>query len=244
MKFKSGLALLFVLVQFTFFAQNLSDKQTRQRDSLKAQLKADSLHIFRFQKYRPYFNIDQRNSFIRNAPINVLGLQLGVLIKEKHVVGLGGYAITATSRQKIRTKTDKNAAANRTLQLQYATAFYQYVAIDRRYFELDLQAELGGGQFNANYYDVTTGHLLFNRHGNMMVTGIGPIIAVKPFRWVGLQGMAGYRFTFEKNTNLNFSGAYYGYGLWLDIRQIIRDVKYNMVKKRKYKKELSRLLMQ
>jgi hypothetical protein len=241
MRLKKTWILFLVLLQCGMYAQNFTRKQLHQRDSLTAKLKADSVHIFRFQKYRPYFNIDQRNSFIRNAPININGLQLGVLIKEKHVIGLGGYAITSTSKQKIKTKTDKNVEVERTLDMKYATVFYQYVAIDRRYFELDLQAEFGTGQFNLNFYDTKTGNLLQNRSGNLLVTGVGPIIAIKPFRWVGIMGMAGYRFTFEKNPNLNFSGAFYGYGLWLDLRQIIRDVNYNLIKKRKYKKEVSRL---
>ena len=242
MRRKKEWIVFLILLQCGLYSQNFTHKQIRQRDSLTAKLKTDSIHIFRFQKYRPYFNIDQRNSFIRNAPININGLQLGVLIKEKHVIGLGGYAITATSKQKIKTKTDKNAEVERTLDMKYATLFYQYVAIDRRYFELDLQAEFGAGQFNMNFYDTKTGNLLQNRSGNLLITGIGPIIAIKPFRWVGIMGMAGYRFTFEKNPNLNFSGAFYGYGLWLDLRQIIRDVNYNLIKKRKYKKEASRLL--
>jgi hypothetical protein len=242
MQVKNILLFLSFIYQLNLSAQNFTKKQIHQRDSLAAKLKADSIHIFRFQKYRPYFNIDQRNSFIRNAPININGLQLGVLIKERHVIGLGGYAITTTSKQKIKTKTDKNVDVERTLDMKYATLFYQYVAIDRRYFELDLQAEFGTGQFNLNFYDTKTGNLLQNRSGNLLITGIGPIIAIKPFRWVGIMGMAGYRFTFEKNPNLNFSGAFYGYGLWLDLRQIIRDVNYNLIKKRKYKKEVCRLL--
>ena len=145
-----------ILGSVTLFAQNLNPNQIQKIDSLKAQLKADSTHIFRFQKFRPYFNLDQRNSFIRNAPINVNGLQLGILIKERHVVGLGGYLITASTQQKVKTKTDKNIDANRVLDMKYLTLFYQYVAIDRRYVELDLQAEFGRGGFDMRFYDVTS----------------------------------------------------------------------------------------
>lgn len=74
------------------------------------------------------------------------------------------------------------------------------------------------------------------------MSGLGPQIAIKPLPWIGIQGMAGYRFTFGTSTNLNFNGFYYGYGLWLDLRQIIRDIRYYLIKKPKYKHEVSHLL--
>ena len=234
---KSGLLLLLVLFQNDLFPQSLLDTEVKQRDSLKIKLKTDSAYIYRFQKLRPYVNLDQRNSFIKDAPINVNGFQLGILIKEKHVIGTGGYAITANSQQKVKTRTVKNVDVEKELELKYLTLFYQYVAIDRRYLELDLQAEFGLGKFNLKLTDSKTNILLLDKSAGMIVSGIGPILVIKPFKWIGITGMAGYRITFEKNPNLNFSGAYYGYGLWLDIRQIIRNYKYS-VKKRNYRKQL------
>ena len=231
--------ILFLMILHTvLFSQNQITKELKQIDSLTAQLKADSARIYRYQKYRPYINLDQRNSFIRNAPINVNGLQFGVLIKEKHVIGLGGYIITASSQQKIRTKTDKNIPANKVLNMDYGTFFYQYVALDKRFFEIDLQAELGGGVYDYKYYDITTNKQLADRSAKIIVGGLGPLLAFKPFKWIGIIGMIGYRFTFEKNTNLNFNGIYYSYGVWLDVRQIIRDYNYYLVKKRKYRKQI------
>ena len=238
MHFTKCFILLFFLFQIKLVSQNLSDKQSRFKDSLDAKLKTDSIHIFRFQKFRPYINLDQRNSFIRNAAINVNGIQLGVLIIEKHIAGIGGYLITSNSKQKVKTKTNTSIDATRELTMQYATLFYQYVAIDKRFFELDIQSELGGGGYVIKLSYSQTNKLIFNRSAGLFVCGIGPLIAIKPFRWIGITGMAGYRFTFEKNTNLNFSGAYYSYGVWLDVRQIIRDSNYYLIKKRKYKLNL------
>lgn len=238
MNLKKGLLLLIVIAHSSLFAQNF-----KKKDSLTAKLKNDSLHIYRFQKYRPYINIDQRNSFIKSAPININGLQLGILIKEKHVLGIGGYQITKTSKQKVNTKTEKNLDANRELDMRYLTLFYQYVAIDKRYFELDLQTEVGLGEFDIKLYDSKTNALIYNKKSGIFVSGIGPLFVIKPFKWIGFAGMAGYRFTFEKNSNLNFNGAFYGYGLWLDIRQIIRDYRYFLVKKRNYRKYVSEILI-
>ncbi|HTA60950.1 MAG TPA: hypothetical protein VK835_00780 [Bacteroidia bacterium] len=235
--------ILFLALLAPFLeAQNLSPQQSHSKDSLTAQLKADSTHIYRFQKYRPFINLDQRNSFIRNQSININGLQLGVLINERHVFGLGGYVITSSSKQIVKTKTEKNIPTNRTLNMNYLTFFYQYVILDRRFWEIDFQTEVGLGKYDYKYYDPNTSRLLADRSAGMLVGGIGPLLAFKPTKWVGIIGMVGYRFTSEKNANLNFNGFYYSYGAWFDIRQIIRDYKYYVVKKRKYKKQINQLL--
>lgn len=234
---------LFILIQTALWAQNLNPQQQHIKDSLTAQLKADSLYIYRFQKYRPYINLDQRNSFIRNQSININGLQLGVLVNERHVFGLGGYIITSSSKQQVKTKTDKNIPTNRTLNMDYGTFFYQYVILDKRFWEIDIQSEIGLGTYDFKYYDVNTNKLLADRSAGLLVGGIGPLLAFKPTKWIGIIGMVGYRFTSEKNTTLNFNGFYYSYGAWFDIRQIIRDYKFRHIKKRKYKQQINQLLL-
>lgn len=235
--------LFLALSPFGLLAQTFKPQQKHLKDSLTAQLKADSTHIYRFQKYRPFINLDQRNSFIRNQAININGLQLGVLVNDRHVFGFGGYIITQNSKIKVKTKTDKNISTNRTLNMDYGTFFYQYTILDKRFWEIDIQAEVGLGTYEFKYFDINSGKLLADRKAGMFVGGIGPLLAFKPTKWLGIIGMVGYRFTSEKNTTLNFNGFYYSYGAWFDVRQIIRDYKYYLVKKRKYKKQIAQLLI-
>ena len=98
---------------------------------------------------------------------------------------------------------------------------------------------------NRHVYDKdpNTNKLLAERKAGFLVGGIGPLLAFKPTKWLGIIGMVGYRFTSEKNANLNFNGFYYSYGAWFDVRQIIRDYKFYLVKKRKYKKQIAQLLL-
>src|ERR1700752_3525242 len=131
MKLKHGLLIRVVLFQFIALGQTLSPAQIKKKDSLTSQLKADSTHIYRFQKYRPYINLDQRNSFIRNQAININGLQFGLLLNEKHVFGLVIYSVTSNSQQKVKTNLDNNLSAYRTLSMSYLTFCYQYVALDK-----------------------------------------------------------------------------------------------------------------
>lgn len=242
-RFCTGFCLL--MLCGSVFSQVLSPIQVRAIDSLGLQLHTDSLHIFRFQKFRPYANIDTRNSFIRNKPINIFGLQLGTQINDKHVVGLGLYKTSTQVRDRtITTKDDKKINTQRELSLSYFTVFYQYVLLDKRYFEVDIPVELGYGQYQLQLYNQQTGERFSNRKAGMLLCGAGPMLTVKPLRWIGVSGMAGYRLTYEGSPNINLNGWYFSYGLWLDIRQIIRDTRYYMVKKPKYKKQIKELLLQ
>jgi hypothetical protein len=236
--FRIGILIFFAFNQSKAFSQLLNNKQLHIKDSLTFKLKSDSIHIFRFQKIRPYVNLDQRNSFIKDAPINVNGLQLGVLINDRHVLGIGGYGITSAGKQQVKTKFNKINDAKRDLEMKYLTFFYQYVVIGKRYIELDLQTELGAGKFEIKLTDLSTNKIVVDKSAGMIVCGAGPLLAIKPFKWIGIIGMAGYRLTFEKGSNLNFNGAYYAYGVWLDIRQIVRDYNYFLIKKRKYHKQI------
>jgi len=243
MKGKCYLIFLLAILNSALFSQTLTPKQIPLSDSLKAKLKADSTHIYRFQKYRPYINLDQRNSFIKGQSININGLQLGVLINEKHVIGLGGYNITASSQVKRKTTGDKNVTITHSLNMSYGTFFYQYVALDKRFWEIDLQCELGGGVYDYTNYNYSTGAKLAKQPSsvNIIVGGLGPLLAFKPTKWIGIIVMVGYRFTSEKT--LGFNGAYYSYGVWLDVRQMIRDYNYRVVKKRKYREALKAIML-
>jgi hypothetical protein len=71
--------------------------------------------------------------------------------------------------------------------------------------------------------------------------GAATKIILKPVRWIGLSIMGGYRYVFEEKANLNLDGAYYSFGVWVDIRQIYRDIKFYGFQKRKYKMEIHKL---
>src|SRR5438270_841493 len=118
----------------------LSTRKKYLADSLRQKQKADSLKIYRFQKLRPYFSFDNRNSFIRNAPISIYGLQAGVILNERHTLGIGGYTISKESKRPVKVKGE-TVESLRDLKLNYLTFFYQYALLDKRFFELDIPVE-------------------------------------------------------------------------------------------------------
>lgn len=219
-----------------------------QADSLKLKFQKDSAHTYRFKKIRPWLAIDQRNSWIRNTkgqkkvPVTINGLQAGVIIKEKHTLGLGLYTMNGTSQKPVKINDANNKITYQELLLKYFTITYEYKIVDTRFFELDVPMEVGLGNYIYNLKDETQTQLLWREQGPIKLTGGGVQIILKPFKWIGISGMAGFRVVgFNQRTNLNFNGAYYSYGVWIDLRQIYRDVKFYGFIRPKYRKKVKAL---
>jgi hypothetical protein len=233
---------IFLFVSFfNFYSQTPSD-------SLKQKFQKDSAHIYRFKKLRPWIALDQRNSWIRNnkgtnkIPVTINGVQLGVIIKEKHTVGLGFYTMNNSSQKPVKLNDQSNKITYQELILKYTTLCYQYVIVDTRFFELDVPMEVGLGNYVYNLKDENQTALLWHEAGPVKLTGGGVQIVLKPLKWIGVSGMGGFRIvTFNKKTNLNFNGLYYSYGVWVDLRQIYRDIKFYGFVRPKYRKKVKAL---
>ncbi len=247
---KKILSLLFIVLSFfcssqTDSAFSQSDRALKQRmqlkfDSITQKFKKDSAHIYRFQKLRPFLGLDNRNSFIKDVPVNVRGIQFGVVINERHTTGLGFYAVNGNTSKNVKTKVG-NEDALTTLQLNYITLFYQYALIDKKHFELDIPLELGLGGFDVKTVSQKDGRILQDKKGGLIPFGFGLNFVYKPLKQIGISAMIGYRLVAEKNPTLNFNGLYYSIGLAFDIRQIIRDIRFYGFKRPKYRRAIKRL---
>ncbi len=219
------------------------DAQRRNKiDSLTKKLKADSLHTYRFKKFRPFLAIDNRASFIKDNPVNFKGIQLGIILFENHTMGLGFYKINQESKRQART-IDNNRTIKQYLTLNYTTTFYSYAFIEKKYFEINLPVEIGLGKYRIQVEDSATGKMISDKSAGIVPIGAGVELVIKPIRWVGLSSMGGYRYV-RDNSRINFSGWYYSLGLWLDIRQIYRDIKFYGFQKKKYNRAVREILDQ
>jgi hypothetical protein len=235
--------LFYILCLAASFTYGQNSLQQQRIDSLTVKFKKDSAHIYRFKKLRPFAAIDNRNSFTKDGPLNVKGFQLGVILKEKHTVGFGIYSLQNSSKQNVTTKNEKSIPAKRNLTLSYLTLFYQYVIIDKRFFELDLPLEVGLGGYHITLEDTFAHKIITDKRGGLSVTSGGVNMIFKPVRWVGVSGTFGYRIALDKNPNLNFSGAYYSIGLWVDLRQIYRDTRFYGFTRKKYRREIKKITL-
>ena len=73
-------------------------------------------------------------------------------------------------------------------------------------------------------------------------TSLSRNITVTGLVATGISSMIGYRYIYKKETFLNYDGLYYSIGLWLDFRQIYRDIKYYKIQKRNYRKQINHVL--
>lgn len=228
-----------IILSFLFAGSLFAQKSAVKRhkiDSLSLKLKNDSLRTFRFKKLRPYANIDNRNSFIKN-PAAISGLQLGIIVNEYHTFGLGSYRLNRTPEKDAPIRD-----GYRMNNLRYFTTFYEYFLLNARYVEIDLPFEIGLGNYSARIVDTLNTKRDQNISAGFIPLGSAVKVILKPVRWIGLSLMGGYRYVLEKKTNLNLNGVYYSLGVWVDIRQIYRDIKYYGFQKKKYRKAVDQIL--
>jgi hypothetical protein len=229
------LKILFFLCLFAT-SKSLLQAQTKacKLDSLRDQFIKDSTWIFRPKNVFPLLASDQRNSYIGGKPVNIWGIKGGVTLFDRHNVGLGVYSVT-NSTQRYIARQDRTINQNTTLQ--YLTAFYEYSFIERRWWEVGIPIEIGGGMYNIGSTDVNTNKALPNRKGLFIPLGTALDVYFKPTRWFAINVMGGYRVAITDNARLNFNGWFYSFGGAIYLRQILQDLRYYN-KKRIYKKEL------
>lgn len=221
--------ILNILVLFFYgyflYSQNI------HLDSLKQKLEQDSARIFKTKKYLPGLVFDSRNSIISSAPINIIGLQIGLILKERDMVGIGGYKIY------LPFKINEGSSLYK-LRVAYFTLFYSFLIIDKRYYEIDLMGEIGAGRFNV--HRITNNNEIFIKAGRFNPFGLSAVFTLKVLKWLGIQTMFGYRWMLQKEFYNTFSGPFYSIGIWFSTKDFIRFIRYNCIAKTRYKKQVKK----
>jgi len=228
------LLIFFIVSTLPIFSQ--SSYKESKLDSLKQRLHNDSLHIYRFRKARPYLNYHERNSLSDIKTVNFYGLQLGVVLFERHIVGLGHYFSTKNTKKSF-TVFENEFPVTKRINIQYTSLFYQYVLINKRFFEIHLPLEIANGNMHTRYIDsLNRVYLLTDQ--NLFISSCGVQLILKPVKWFGLSANIGYRTSSEKLV----TGYYYALGLWIGFKPVKTDLHYYLFKKRRYKEAVAELL--
>jgi hypothetical protein len=212
-------------------------------DSLQAKFKQDSSHIYRYRPLKFLFAIDKRNSFINTnakVPVQVGGLQIGVVLKEHHSMGLGFYSISHT--QVIHPVEDPKRSQNVKLNMGYVTGFWEYTLVDTRYWEIGFPLEMGLGNYQTLVTD-TTGKRVPEFKDTLkrgiLLLGAGFDIDFKFFRWAGVNLMGGYRLVGGNEPNkVNFNGVFYSFGLNFYFGELLKLIR---LKRWVYKRNVRRI---
>jgi hypothetical protein len=221
---------IILLVIFCLFGLQSFAQLTKQQkyDSLRAKLVADSSRIYREKKYKFLLALDNRNSFVhtnKKVSVGIQGIQLGVVINDKHSIALGFYS--ALGHQTAHAQDDQS---NRTVKVNtkmgYATLFYEYEFFENKRWDIGVPVEIGSGYYQTSVTDsadrpIPTFHDTLRR--NIVLLGTGLDITFKIWRWLGLNAMGGYRIVGgNEPKKINLNGVFYSYGVQIYFGELYR----------------------
>jgi hypothetical protein len=173
--------------------------------------------------------LDNRNSFVQASAVRIIGVNVGVVPRGKpYRLGLGAYTLrrsysdlyTYSGKGKNRKLKD---TLTPSLQLTYFTPNFSYTFFQRRFIELSIPVDVGLGR---SHYTITDEHgtVTTDSKGLFIPAEIGVGVLLKPTRWVGISGAAGYRVSLKEiDYKEDFDGWYYSYRLNLFVGNIWRD---------------------
>jgi hypothetical protein len=208
--------ILFVLISNSIFGQIDSLQQVEKKGI----------------KPKPNFviNADIRQTFVKNSPITIYGGYAGLRFKDKHLISLGYYTLTDSSKQKFRTQNQKQAAPNSIpilisseVSLWFLSLGYTRTVYNGKIFKIDIPVEIGIGEGSNGIYDADD-KLLKLTTDNVFPLQAGVSTTIKITRWFGVHLQAGNREILGKSLFQNqYSGLYYTYGISLNFGTIYRD---------------------
>ncbi len=172
-------------------------------------------------KWSFLFKLDDRETFIRKAPVDETGLQIG-LQRRNWKFWVGYSYIKAPARESFKVETRDTLRT--ILDLQYATIAPEYIVYYHKLFEVSGALGFGAGESNV----VRTLNSGQPKQNSRFFLPLEPALklVVKPTRWVGLSASVGYRKTLSfTDTTVNYDGWFYSYGISLFLGNILGDLK-------------------
>ncbi|WP_229311450.1 hypothetical protein [Larkinella rosea] len=188
--------------------------------SVGIQPPVDSLQTPKRYPVRWTLNLDFRNSFINRQPVNVWGVNTGIVYGQKrHQITIGYYWLSYNSYLRL---INWHRNASRRLNLEYYTktdmAYGSLMLwpnlINNRRWLFSVPVEIGAGLASAVRTDTRTDTLKGNsRKDFFMPIQAGVYGQYKASRWVGFSAQIGYRLSvFQTNVNQHYNGTYYSFG--------------------------------
>jgi hypothetical protein len=206
-----------------------------QKKYTKKAFVKDSIEISKPPVIRPQLRIDNRTFFFKGQALNVYGFDAGVLLKEKLRLTIGYYSLN--TKLDAYKKAENGIDLERTIKLRYASANMEFVYKNTRYLSLGMPLDFGFGKNQLRYTQVSDGADYETRSGFIFSTEFGLSAIFKPIRCLGIKGIVGYRKTLlDKADEFYLDGPFTSIGLYVDVKEIIKDVRLYKIKK-KYRKK-------
>ncbi|MES2566319.1 MAG: hypothetical protein V4565_05600 [Bacteroidota bacterium] len=230
-----------IRIIFCLICVGLSQKLTSQNRARKKQAKEiylkDSIRIYTPKRIYPQIALDNRKSFHRTSPVDVQGIYTGILFKSRYKFGIGYYEVSAEGHANKKIN-ESQVQAIRNLDLYYATFNFEYLVLDKRHIKMGFPVNIGFGYSDLKIYDENKARMLYHSRGNFTPLSVAWEVTLKPMRWFGVTGSIGYRKLLSRSEpRIDFEGLFYSFGLAIDLKEIIKDVRLVGARKR-YKKAM------
>ena len=210
---------------------------------VKIETAPDTTHK-KVKSIKPAFDFDQRFSFITNDPVNIWGGRAGILVNEKFKVGAGAYFLN----DKLKDNTvDSITGQSKTYahrNLYFGTVYFEPFLFRKKFWELSIPIEAGFGKSIFKVYETGTDLYLNEVVKYFFPTGAGLSLSLKlpaffgwrPFRWIGINGLIGYRYDlYEKYYQTHYDGMYWSISGAIFLDRVSDDIHYWKEQKRKKK---------
>lgn len=168
-------------------------------------------------------NWDARNSFVDKKPVNIWGINTGIVAgKKQNQLTLGYYWLSTNSVEKL-VDLRKDAAKRLNLgyytktNLFYFSFMYWYNFLETKKIKLSMPFEIGIGSTLTRQKDILTEFELWKRKDVFVPLQTGIYFKWKTTKWFGFSTILGYRYSLiQKGIKDKFDGLYYSYGIELN----------------------------
>lgn len=196
----------------------------------KKQFINDSIKIVTPKLFRPQIRMDEKIIYNSSNRLSSLSLDAGVIIKEKLRVMLGYTRLANINEMKIVNKDNlKSVSYNGA----YINNNYEFIYSNKRFYNISLPIEFCVGKNTLYYKNFNDENITESKISSMnIIAYLGASFTYKPIRCLGLRLSCGYRKTlYNKIKFIQTDGVYSSVGLFIDIREIIKDYKLYKIKK-------------
>jgi hypothetical protein len=204
-----------------------------QQDTAEAGFLRDSIKLVTPQLIRTEARIDSRASTFQGTQVNIYGYYLGVMIKAKLSLGAGYYRInTVLPAQKIINGVNTNTS----LIVNCGSINSELIYFDRRFISLGFPLEFAFGQYDLTNTLADENTLINQQVKFLSFANFGLSGTFKPFKFIGLKLMAGYRKSiYPEEKTFEFNGVYSSLGLFIDVVDLRNNIRMYKLLKRYHK---------
>lgn len=178
---------------------------------------------------RPIVQMDFRQSFVKDSPIQIYGGNLGARIGDFEQITLGYYTLTSNSKQQIVTRNRTRLNLDNSLNIWFVSLNFTHYIVNNRYWEMGFPLEVGYGNSIEDFKN-PMGRTIQTFKNDIYPVQAGILVHLKLTKWIGIKGALGFRHTItpsgiQKPTfTEDFNGLYYSYGAKLYLDNIYNSI--------------------